>query len=244
MKISLCMPWRNRKHEAIVSLPTWIHQQPDELVIIDDGSEPSDEEFIRSVQPRFGKTQLVFERNVREVDDDGYQRYPLRAFNRCMEAATGDVLIQQSPEVAHLSTDLMLRLAQAVPDGGAAFARVLDAPRDLVWGTLSLDLADQTLGSLSGEPWTEEDAKIVQHDLPRFDGGWRLYTGHERPLPFFFCGAIHRKTWKEMGGYDESIDSTFDYGADAEFADRMLKEGRPIRGLGTALAVHIQHGRR
>lgn len=236
MRVSLCMPWRNRVREAEVSVPTWLAQDFHELVIIDDGSGPEDQKFLADLQRNAPARLRV---NVMRLEDTGYKRYPLRAFNQCMEVATGDVLVQQSPEVAHLTPGLIRRLAEAVPPGGASFARVYDAP---------IEEVRRGIGGMvpAGEPWSNETARLKLHELPNAGEShptWRIYTGHERPLPFFFCGAIQASTWREMGGYNEQIDSTFDYGADAEFADRMLQEGRRINGLGDALAVHIQHGR-
>lgn len=240
MKVSICMPWRNRVREATVSFPTWLEGEPDEIVIVDDGSDDGLEEFLLPYREKLGR-RLVYER----LEDTGYKRYPLRAFNRCMELATGDVLVQQSPEVAHLSPGFLHLLTQSVPPGGMAIARVFDAPIVNVRTVLSMDLEDREEWCFrrKGRNWSVSDAKMKQHELPEIGDGWRIYTGHERPLPFFFCGAIRRETWFKMGAYDEDLAVTRDFGADADFAKRMIDAGRAVNGLSSALAVHIQHPR-
>ena len=260
-RVSVCMPYRNRLKEFQVTAQGLLAQRPDEIVIVDDASNDGSEEWLPhgfALTCKRAGIDFIYKRLV----DTGYKRYPLEAFNSCMSLATGDILIQQSPEVAHLNHVIAgLVIALAWPDDNdesrnehTAFARVLDAPLLWVASLPPFGAYKRTAGlkGLDGLSWDERQGIIKQHTLPvlteqsRFPvqaGQIRLYTGQERPMPFFFCGAIYKSLWVEMNGYDLTGDYNREWGADAEFAKRLLHRGSRIHGLGSCIACHIQHGR-
>ena len=242
MTVSICMPWRNRLKQAEVAFPTWEEGHPHEICIVNDGSTVEDEQWLRD---KVASGPLV---RARHFSDTGYKRYPLRAYNECMAMGRGPILIQQSPEVAHLSRDLIGQLAGPLhrDEADVVFARVLNMSFEEVrWiAAESGWQRDVLVQKYYGEPWTTKDAKTLQHDLPKCQG-WPVYTGHERPLPFFFCGAIRKDLWERLGGYNTEMENTFDRGADAAFAEQLIDPANELRilGLGQGIAAHIKHSR-
>jgi len=241
MTVAIAMPWRNRLKEAEVAFPTWLGSRVDEICIVNDGSDDGSEQWIRNKQ---FTGSLV---RAKHFDDTGYKRYPLRAFNECMKMPRSTMIVQQSPEVAHLSRDLVGQLIGPIDrdEADVVFARVLNMSFEEVRFLVNAVgwQRDVLVQRYWGEDWTGADAKTLQHQLPKCCT-WDVYTGHERPLPFFFCGAIRKDLWDHLGGYDTNMDNTHDRGADAAFAERLIQESSVrILGLGKAIAAHIRHQR-
>jgi len=241
MTVAIAMPWRNRLKEAEVAFPSWLEGGVNEICIVNDGSDDGSEQWIRKQQQ---SSPLI---RATHFSDTGYSRYPLRAFNTCMALPWSTVIIQQSPEVAHLSRDLVGQLIGPIDrdEADIVFARVLNMSFEEVRFLVNAAgwQRDVLVQKYHGEDWGKETAKTLQHELPKCEG-WPVYTGHERPLPFFFCGAIRKDLWEALGGYDTKMDNTHDRGADAAFAEKMIQTPSVrILGLGKAVAAHIKHSR-
>jgi glycosyltransferase involved in cell wall biosynthesis len=63
-----------------------------------------------------------------------------------------------------------------------------------------------------------------------------IYCGTERPVPFFFCGAIKRSWIEKLRGFDEDFTGAgYD---DDDFASRLAKEG--VQWVFSGVEVHHQ----
>jgi GT2 family glycosyltransferase len=109
-----------------------------------------------------------------------------------------------------------------------------------------------------GFEWNGPEAKYIDPAARRPDGGEgtaippvairlvggtvvEAYTSHQRPVPFFFCGAIMAEDWRRLGGYPEGLA----HGAsDLHLAFKMVRRGMRFRFLGGAIAYHIAHDKR
>jgi hypothetical protein len=75
--------------------------------------------------------------------------------------------------------------------------------------------------------------------VPKVEGGFELYCGIERAVPFLFLGAIHKEDFDAVGGYNEKIPGR----NDEDLANRLLARGTRFAFSGSAIAFHLLHGK-
>lgn len=244
-RASILIPCRNRAGllaEGLRSIRAKAYHDT-EVIVLDDGSTDD----MASVRAAFPAPFVRWERIDRE---GGYREDPASVFNYLMAMASGDTLIQQSPEVIHL-TRVAQELTEACEPGVVAFATVLDGAQGRLPG---VDLAVRQGWRSDSAEWAGSGAGWVHPRGIRGDGGRgtseppvtipvgkervQTYTSVHRQVPYFFCGAIMREDWARTGGYPEGIP----HGAsDLHLAFRMIDLGLRFRFLGGAIAYHISH---
>lgn len=183
----------------------------------------------------------------------GYRDDPAPVFNLMMGLGRGNVLIQQSAEVVHL-TPLAPMLAARVERGVVAFATVLNGSLAQLPGVRSSVAAGWGGPDLE---WTGAavEARYINRRERHPAGGLgtaippaatmigserlEIYTGAARAVPFFFCGAIHRDDWLHtVGCYTEGLSGI---ASDLYLVFRMIDLGFRFRFVGDAVAYHILH---
>lgn len=243
MRASILIPTRNRAgllEAALVSIRAHAYEDT-EVVVLDDAS--TDHTGLILARESWVRAERI-ERT------GGYREDPAAVYNQLMGMATGEVLIQQSAEVVHI-TPVARQLAQACEPGIIVFATVLCGNyRQLAkvrWGVnAGWRGADYTwmgrkqwpIDPMGRRPDGGEGTAVPPPTV--VVGGERVdaYTSAERPVPFFFCGAIAREDWLRTGGYQENIP----HGAsDLHLAIKMMEMGLKFRFLGDAVAYHIAH---
>jgi glycosyltransferase involved in cell wall biosynthesis len=197
VKISICMPLRNRRdllRWGLASLCWWQDADPDlfEIVIADDGSTDDPEPIIAEFREAADiKWVWCGQKSDPERHNNGG---PAR--NAAMRHATGDVIVQTEPEIVHLG--------------------------DSIQAALSLHRERDDLVGLCGEWWRvpadaetlrTQGAALAQADVrsrdsfidsmgPVWKGLKRRGIGRHNPPQVFL--SVHRR-WiiDELNGYDE-----------------------------------------
>lgn len=224
MSTSILIVTRNRGTQLRLSLPTIIGRYDSEIVVVDDGS--TDDTF--AVLETHGLNALTVQR------DGGYRKNPSAVLNIGHRECSGDIVIEQGGEICHL-TDCVTPLTAICRPGVVALARVYHGtPEELQ----ELRSIIETSFFPFPPDYTPERVLTNADHLPvnRFQGT-RLYCGLERPVPFLFCGAIHRDDFDAVGGYDETIPCN----NDGDLARRLVARGVRFTFSGQAIAFHLEH---
>jgi len=201
-----------------------------DILVIDDAST----EETASVLRGYGR----FVRTERIERPGGYRHNPAAVLNVGHLLAKTDVVIEQCGEVCHL-TNCVEPLMKVCQPGRMAVARVYCGTPDQMRRLqikidegsynfpedFELDVCSNRTGTLK-VPYLGEDSIA-------------LYTGWERPAPFLFLGAIHRKDFEAVKGYDEKLSRA----ADDDLANRLQNKGVRFCFVGRAVAFHLQHGK-
>jgi len=238
MRASVVIATRNRLPQLQNALPTVIAsvdvRHPGiEIIVVDDGSTDGTIEYLRKL------SEIARFKIVRLERSGGYRGNPSAVLNRGHLEARGDVIIEQGGEVAHLGRTCIGPLLDHCRPGTVALARVHNGT------TEEMNQVNDAIRNGSypyprivtvSNPQTNGDKWRV----PRVDpGGVELYCGAERPAPFLFCGAIHRKDFERVGGYDERLPRR----NDQDLAERLVASGVRFTFVGDAVAFHLRHGK-
>jgi hypothetical protein len=244
--ISICISTRNRAPLLAQTLESIEakHYGDTEVVVLDDSSTDGTTELL---------SRKPWVRAARIERDGGYRNDPASVFNQLMAMATGEILIQQSAEVVHL-TPVARQLAEASEPGVVVFPTVLNGRADQLHRVAAavaqgwMAVPDEWSGN--GVGWIDPEqvrpdggAGVASPPVAAIVGGERIeiYTGAARAVPFFFAGAIQRDDWLRTGGYPENVE----HGAsDLHLAFRMVALGLRFRFLGGAIAYHVSHDKR
>lgn len=247
MRATILVATRNRFPQLRLALPTIAAQHyPEDIetLVVDDASNDETPAFLREQACRVYRIERA----------GGYRRNPSEVFNIGHGMARGEVVIEQGGEVAHVN-DCAAPLLAACRPGVVALATCYNgSPEELARfqedyraGRIGFE-ADVELGP----PLETNGAKLRVPRLSPPDGPmghtrlrYELFCGRGRPVPFLFCGAIHREDFKAVGGYNPaSVGHDGLPGRnDQDLAERLLTLGVRFRFVGAALAFHLRHGK-
>lgn len=231
--VTLLIVTRNREGQLRLALESIQSKnyQDIKITVVDDASQDGTAKALRD----FSKLHLQIHRIERP---GGYRQNPGRVLNVGHLIAGSDIVIEQGGEMCHL-TDCVTPLLKICRPGIVALARVHH-------GTVAeMKLLEKDIGDgkyifpenvepeavrTTGERWAVP--RIGSHQI-------YLYTGMERPAPFLFLGAIHRKDFESVGGYDEKRSNK----NDEDLANRLLAKGVKFCFVGNAVAFHLKHGK-
>jgi len=170
-----------------------------------------------------------------------YRRRPGRVMNVGHAKATGEVHLEQSAEVVHL-TDCVTPLVAACRPGVMVLATVLNGSVE------ELAAVEREVAAGAALP-PDADSRVPGFDLDHGTSVNRrqrigavdveVYCGAGRPTPYMFLGALHRDDWRQLGGYDEGCPHPHDW----DLARRFMAAGGTFRWIGRALTFHLRHGK-
>lgn len=230
MSTSILIVTRNRADQLRLSLPTIVGRYSGtEIIVIDDASTDSSLNVLS--QYIYDVTRVIVpKRNGTE----GYRKNPSAVLNIGHRECSGGIVIEQGGEICHL-TDCVTPLSAICRPGVVALARVYHGTPEEMFALQRIIAS----GAFPYPPDITPDHVLTNADhLPvnRFQGT-RLYCGLERPVPFLFCGAIHRDDFEAVGGYDETIPCN----NDGDLAKRLVARGVKFTFVGSAIAFHLEH---
>lgn len=236
---SVCLASRNRRKQLEVTLPTILAQEPDDIVLVDDGSTDETGEWFSAYMkencPGYaGDTSWWLHRN----EHPGYRLNPAVPFNDAVALARNDWVVVQCAEVACMGFHVYDRLFDYLCQKDRWLNEIALARCHLVPLGFRFPESEDERDAYAGL-----DVQIPAGATPTWaDPGLpanKVYCGHERPVPLLFCGAMHRKIWEKLGGYNEHIRAA----ADADFGCRALANGIKFQILGEAVTFHLAHGK-
>jgi len=201
-------------------------------LVIDDGSTDGTREYLDEKLKETHHDAL----DVHYTGRLGkWQTNPSAVMNKGHKLLGTDIVIEQGGEVVHV-TNCVTPLAKLCKPGKMVLARVYDggpAELEIVRGWVrDGKFAKQKHRFSLTHPPTSGDALRV-----KTDDGVRLFIGEERPLPFLFCGAIHKKDFDAVGGYDETLTKQ----NDQKLAERLVAHGVEFVFSNEAIAFHLRH---
>ena len=179
-----------------------------EVIVMDDGST-DDTESLREKYPK-----MIYEK----VGHKGYSpaEGSAIALNLAAEMSKGDIILQQNAECFHFTPDTIKIMSNEVKSQQPVFATVLNHKGD-----------PSELSSFEISDAMRVGVPAVQH-----------YSGKRRKVPWFFCGAIMKQDWFDLGAYKIQPNCI-----DAEFGERMVKAGYKFKWLDEAIVVHQSHNK-
>lgn len=226
MKISICMPYFNRKPQLINTIESIRKSElikDVEFIIVDDVSNI---EHDISVLPHIYK-DINF--NIIKIDGcDKNWMCPVIPHNISIAKSTGDIIIIQNPECFHLG-DILLDIKNKIKENDY-----------LVYGCFSLTKEDTNI--LYDKIKNNKNITDYNELLNMRSG--RVWYQHSiyRPAGYNFCTAITRKDMLELGGFDERYYKGMAYGDD-EFITRVRRKGMNIIQIDSPLVLHQYHER-
>jgi len=137
-----------------------------------------------------------------------------KAYNMAAELSKGEIIIQQNAECYHQSETVVKDLAKACKSKHPVFATVINR---------------------EGNPRVITDKEIKQKSGMEVSNTVQ-YSGISRKVPWFFCGAIMRKDWNDLGGYAIKANQV-----DVEFGERMIANGYSFDWLPKTIVIHQTH---
>lgn len=227
---SVCIASRNRLEQLQASFPTILAQHPPDVVFVDDGSTDGTEGWAAS--RRFFLEEMGSEFYYHNTGQQGYRRGSHGPpWNDAVVLAKHGNVVMQCAEVACLG-EVYKELLQFVDDNTIALARCYAVPKDFPLPAVEEHAA------FSG-PNVLIEGTYRDPGLGHAANGLSVYCGHERAVPFIFCGAFKVALWERLGGYSETVLAA----ADAELAQRALQSGVRFQIVGTAVTFHLAHSK-
>ncbi len=208
-KVSINIGTYNRKDLLDYTLASIYRQEGkgvDFEVIVIDDGGSDDTKMLKRKYPKF---TYRYSKNYGYLGDGSS-----RAYNMAAEMSRGEIIIQQNAECYHHSENVIADLAAACGKHHPVFATVINRLGD------PRTITDKEVKEASGE----QVATTVQ------------YSGLSRQLPWFFCGAILRRDWNDLGGYAVKKNQV-----DVEFGERMIAAGYAFEWLPDITVIHQTH---
>lgn len=222
MKISICIATCNKPESLDAVLWSIRRQHPSqsiEIVIVDD-STGSDSLRRNRIAAKKWDVDVYQQTGNFNLRNSAYAR------NLAVRLSTGDVLLNQSDEVFHITDEAIEKMYSAwyFQQQNAVFATVYNAFME--------------------DPFFRSDQDKRHYDV--IMGEYRfvqkeLYTGKFNPRPFFFLGMVSRELFYKVGGNDEEFNQPA-Y-EDDFLAYCLHSHGANWEFLDDVVAYHIDHTR-
>ena len=207
--VSINIGTYNRKQLLDYTLASIYKQQDNGIdfeVIIIDDGGSDDTKLLKNKYP---KIRYKYFENYGYLTDGSSQ-----AYNMAAEMSRGRVIIQQNAECYHYSDNVIRKLASNARKHHSVFATVIN------WLGDPRTITEKEVRQASGD----QVSTTVQ------------YSGLSRQLPWYFCGAILRKDWNDLGGYAVKSNQV-----DVEFGERMIAAGYTFDWFPDVTVIHQTH---
>jgi len=217
IKYSFLIPYFNRAgqfHNTLVSLAHHYFNRSDyEVIISEDQKNVVDEKAHKELMGivDFFKNKI----NIKVIEIDIHTWNPCIAFNRAAAASVGEYVIVTNPECFHQVN---------------------------VLGGLDKEFENNPDSYVLCGCQTRKDCNLFIEkfeDLGGEEGIWFQHSVH-RNAGFHFFGALSRKKWDSVGGFDEDFvhGTSFE---DADFRNRIRRVNIPFILRDDLLTIHINH---
>lgn len=221
MRVSICMPYYNRKKQLTHTLHS-IEQSKHkniEINIVDDCSDPGHD---ISLLGFYEKINLYHFQEAPSIN-------PVKPFNKAISMATGDIIILQSPECYHVG-DVVSKAVELLSKQSkeplyivfACYGLSLVQTKNLHCGHTSIPFSKQNVNDRNGrgDSWFEHS----------------IY----RPSMYHWCVALTKESMQILGGFDERYSNGIAYDDD-EFLRRVKRAKMKIIQVESPLVYHQWH---
>lgn len=194
-----------------------------EIIVIDNGSKPEDQEHLKSL-------------NVNLIKSDENLGYA-RGVNLGVENTDADIFLFMNPDVEVLPN--CIKSLVEVINGGAAAAGprfYLDRDQKILHPPLmDLTIKNEFLWRISalGESWGKRVRDIWRKDAKKY---WQAETPIESYCLTGALLAISRKAWNQIGPFDEIYQLYFE---EADWLKRLEKSNLKSYYVPAAGAIHV-----
>lgn len=217
--VSIVMTYYNRKNLLIKTLDTiqkYNDKESCEVVIVDDAS--SDEHKLDNIPNLFNLNI----KTIRINPEDKKHKNPCVPYNIGFKNCSGDIVIIQNPECAHLGDVL-------------AASRTITDDDYFVYTCYSLS-KERTEDFL-----LDKFSKTFNNRTAHYNGDDAFYAHPVyRSNPYHFCSAITKKNLIDLNGFDERYADGNSYDDD-EFVARIKRKGLSIKWIEDPMVVHQWH---
>ena len=227
-KVSIVMAYYNRKLQLINTLRTIKKSayKNIEIIIVDDNSDPNQQvcSFIEEVKDDLDIKVITITTQQKTWIN------PCIPYNMGFEEATGDIVIIQSPEVAHIG-DCIKYVVENLKAGDWLSFNCYGSPsfhfnnkikdEKLIYGLIKENSIDNIKCSCG---WCYRCIRPVVSSQDAVEvGGVFLNHFNDHFVAYHYCAAIHKSDLfnKMSGGFDESFKNSVG-GDDDEFIKRLI----------------------
>jgi glycosyltransferase involved in cell wall biosynthesis len=215
MKLSIVIPYHNRKSLLLNVLKSFNSNYPIEVVIVDDGS--SEEHQLEDILNNYKFKILLI-----KLEPHTQWRGPIIAYNTGFKAATGDAIMLNSSEVVHIG-DII----------GYVFNNLNDKTFLNFSAFMGWDGLNEKITNIKGNFETEISGMI--------SGVKSWWGGHSSTGTFIpYSGAITKKNMDVLCGYDTRFLRGVGY-EDYDFTERVKNLGLKLTAVDKPFCLHQWH---
>jgi glycosyltransferase involved in cell wall biosynthesis len=242
-KVSIVMPYYNRKNLLKVTLDSYAHfykgKSDLEIVIVDDGSTPEHrlENFVKAYPLNI---------NLIRIEQKGKVKYinPCYPINVGVRHSTGDIIVLTSPEIFHTTNMFTTsnNFAQLNDQSYLLFSVFCLTTKSLIHQlTHDVMTFDRKLKIIQGikHVFSHGLGASGRDPFNNVYGSWYTHSVY-RHTCLNFLSAITRKLYFSLGGFDERFRHGISYD-DEEFKVRLMARIKHLIWVDDALAIHINH---
>jgi glycosyltransferase involved in cell wall biosynthesis len=211
MKLSLVIPYYNRK-ELLQNVLKSINMTGDiEIIIVDDGSNKEN------------KVDFDFiEYKVIRLEKPSTWRGPCIAYNAGFKAATGDVIMLNGSECIH---------------AGDITGYVFKNMKEKTYLAFSTYMAKEK-DSFKDIDWNNNTEQQIRERIKPQSSFWGVHSSIGNSIPY--CGVINREDLDILGGYDERFAGGIGYD-DYDFTERIYNLGLKMPIIDEPFVIHQWH---
>lgn len=233
MKVSIVMPYYNRRRLLETTLKTIAHTKHKdlEIVIVDDGSD--EEERIETLRGFRGLKIKI----IRVNKEEKWWSNTCVPINKGIFASTGDIIIIQSAECMHIGDIVSYSAANVVQNKYYAFSCY----------SINQQVLDKIVGGVNFSCHNcINDIKVIIRPMTNTrpvddcQNGWYCHS-EINPCAFHFTAAITRADlMQKLNGFDETYANGLGF-EDFEFLRRIRERNINVHIVDDPFVIHQPH---